>query len=235
MKNTHRGLIEALASFVLGTDTVEGALRAVMDLTVDGITSADMAGVSMLGTDLRPTTHVYTGVRALAIDEAQYISDTGPCLDAWRQNRVVHIPNVEHARADYPTYVETALTNGVRSTFSLPLRIAGSAIGALNLYAIDVDSFSEEDESVATDIASIVATIMLTTSYAEALELNANLSRAIESRAVIEQAKGIIIATARCSPDDAFAILREQSQSENRKVRDIAEEIVRRNAGQLSG
>jgi GAF domain-containing protein len=230
MSDTHRALIASLANFVLGTDTVEGALRSVMDLTVEGVPGADMAGVSMLGTDLRPTTHVFTDGRALAVDQAQYLADSGPCLDAWRQSRVVHLRDVDKARGDYPTFSETALNNGVFSTLSLPLRVAGSTIGALNLYAPAIDAFSERDVVIATDVASVVATVMITTTYAEALELNLHLSRAMESRAVIEQAKGIIMATTRCSPDAAFDLLRQQSQSENRKLREIAEEIVRRHS-----
>lgn len=230
MSDTHRSLVASLASFVLGSDTVEDALRRVMDLTVEGIDAADMAAVSMLGSDLRPTTHVFTDERALAIDQAQYAEEDGPCLDAWRGRRVVHIRNVAAASDQYPTYVKTALANDVHSTLSLPLQVSDSTIGALNLYARERDSFTEADEVIAKDVASVVATIMATTSYAEAIELNQHLSRAIDSRAVIEQAKGIIIATTRCSPDDAFEILRQQSQSENRKLREIAEEIVNRNA-----
>lgn len=230
MTDTHRALVASLADFVLGSDTVEDALHSVMNLTVDGITSADMAGVSMLGENLKPTTHVFTDERALAVDRAQYNADSGPCLDSWRERRVIHIRDVETAKDEYPNFAATALANDVKSTLSLPLRIASSTIGALNLYARDIDAFSDNDESVAADVASVVATIMVTTTYSEALELNVHLSRALESRAVIEQAKGVIMASARCTPDQAFTILSQQSQTENRKVREIAEEIVRNQA-----
>jgi AmiR/NasT family two-component response regulator len=67
--------------------------------------------------------------------------------------------------------------------------------------------------------------------FAAAQRLAQNLERAIDSRAVIEQAKGIIMSTRRCSPDAAFQLLRTQSQYENRKLRDVAQEVVQAAAG----
>lgn len=219
-----------IAHFVLGDQSVEDALRSVLDLALEAISTAVMAGVSMLGNDFKPKTAVATDERARAIDEAQYRDDTGPCLDAWREQRVVPVIDVATVAAEYPSFTAAALANDIHSTLSFPLLVAGASIGALNLYGASPKLFDEEDARVGLDVASAVATIIATTSYTEALELNLHLNRAIESRAVIEQAKGIIMASARCTPDAAFDILRQQSQSENRKLRELAEEIVTRQA-----
>jgi AmiR/NasT family two-component response regulator len=112
---------------------------------------------------------------------------------------------------------------------SLPMSTGSKVIGALNLYSRDADVFSTEEVSIAevvtahADVASRVAATLFGHK-----ELAAELRTALESRAAIEQAKGIIMATTRCDADTAFRTLVQQSQHENRKLRDIALELVTR-------
>jgi hypothetical protein len=189
--------------------------------------------MTMLGEDGRPTTAVYTDEDSPEIDEAQYREGKGPCLDAWRQNRVFRVPDVRMSAEEYPGFVAACLDHGVLSTLSLPMVNGGEAIGAMNLYARVVGGFADDDEDVGGDLAGAAAAVLGNVSaYWTAFELNQQLSEAMQTRAVIEQAKGMLMARTRgLGPDAAFAMLRAASQRENVKLRDIARRIVEHQAG----
>ena len=120
-----------------------------------------------------------------------------------------------------------AVDLGVCASLSLPLVVAGEGIGALNVYGTRPGQFSHDDEEYGEVFATQAAVALANAqAYWEQAELAAGLSSAMKSRATIEQAKGILIATTGCSPEEAFDRLREQSQFENRKLRDVAEDLV---------
>ena len=114
------------------------------------------------------------------------------------------------------------------STLSLPLIVHGEPIGAINLYAEVQTAFDDEHQRIAELFASQAAFVLANAqAYWDARDLSENLEQAMLSRAVIEQAKGIIMATVRCDADGAMDILKNQSQTQNIKLREIAGEIVR--------
>ena len=100
--------------------------------------------------------------------------------------------------------------------------------GAVNLYSTARHGFSDDDATLAEGFAQQAAVVVANVvAYWAAFDLSRNLRAAMEHRGVIEQAKGIMMAATRCSPDEAFEMLRKRSQIENRKLRDIAIEVVR--------
>ncbi len=124
---------------------------------------------------------------------------------------------------------EAAPRHGVRSSLSAPLTLEDQTFGALNLYGGTEEAFREDDEHVAALVASYAAVVAANArAYWSARETAEHLARAMESRAEIEQAKGILMAQARVSADEAFDLLRRASQRENRRLRNIASEIVAR-------
>ncbi len=114
----------------------------------------------------------------------------------------------------------------MRSTLSLPLNTEDSILGALNLYSRQVSAFDGNDQIVSVFVAHAATSLANSHAYWAAQTLNEQLQEALESRAVIEQAKGVLIVEHRCDPDDAFEMLRTRSQRENRKLRDVATGIV---------
>jgi hypothetical protein len=113
------------------------------------------------------------------------------------------------------------------STLSLPLAIADGPLGAMNLYGTVEDGF----DGAAIETASLFAaqaSIVLgnAQAYWDARALSEHLSESIVSREIIEQAKGIVMESMRCSGDQAFAYLVQQSQQTNTKLRVIAQGIV---------
>jgi GAF domain-containing protein len=130
-------------------------------------------------------------------------------------------------------YSPAALDAGVRASLSVPLDVDGNAAGALNIYARRPAAFDAELVDAAFGLAhytGIVATA--TDERNRALTLAEQLQPAMESRAVIEQAKGILMAQQRCGPDEAFAKLVRLSQDSHRKLREIAQMLVAQVAAQ---
>jgi GAF domain-containing protein len=223
----------ALSQFLIADVSLGDTLHRVSEIAQDAMASAEAVGISMLGDDGRPTTAIYTDDTAPEVDASQYESGNGPCLQAWRTKRVVYIENMKRAADDYPEFARSAIEHGVLSTLSLPLIVADNGVGALNLYARVEAAFSEDDCAVGIELAAAAAVVLANAeAYWRAYELSENLAEAMKSRAVIEQAKGMLMAQSpKLSADDAFEVLRKASQRENVKLREIAQRIVERRAG----
>ena len=124
----------------------------------------------------------------------------------------------------WPEFSDAAARHGIRSAVGVPLLVAGEGIGALNLYARD-DGLDDASAATALPFArhcAIVAAFFDQTDEVDGLQA------AMATRARIEQAKGVIMATTGCGADEAFDVLRHQSQTENRKLAEVASELVSR-------
>jgi GAF domain-containing protein len=222
--------LQALSRYLVADASMGDTLLEVGRITTAALPAAELAGISLLAENGRPTTAVFTDEAAPEIDEGQYASGRGPCLDAWREKRVVRIDDMSAEADTYPEFAKAAQAHGVQSTLSLPLIAGDKAVGALNLYAREVKGFSEDDEAIGRDLAGAAAIVLANaTAYWEAAQLSEQLSEAMKSRAVIEQAKGMLMAQSpRLTADGAFDLLRRASQRENLKLRDIAQRIVER-------
>jgi len=219
--------LDAVRSYVAGREPLSDVLQQVADTATMAL-HADMAGLTLLYPDGKARTAVSTSEVATTVDQAQYDSDRGPCLEAFRTKTRLGVADT--ATDDrWPEFAEAARRVGVRSSLSLPLVVADEGIGALNLYSSRRDHFASEEIDDGDLYASQAAVALANAqAYWEQATLAENLATAMESRATIEQAKGIIMATTQCGADEAFTLLRQQSQYENRKLRDVAAEIVER-------
>jgi GAF domain-containing protein len=205
---------------------LQAGLRRIALAGCTLLTKCAGASVTLVEKGL-PTTVAATNDTALTLDESQYEVDDGPCLTAARQNQTVRIDDAATDRR-WPNFVAAAGDVGVWSSLSLPLQIADeSYCGGLNLYGLAPMAFSHDDEVLAQAFADQASVIVANTrAYWAAFEMTKNLTIAMESREVIDQAKGILMGQHRVDADAAFAMLRDRSQAENRKLRDIAAEIV---------
>jgi len=219
--------IAELSRLLVNEEALDDTLQRVADLACRNLGGADLAGVTLLR-DGRPTTAVFTDTTSPEIDSAQYETGVGPCLDAWRHQRVFRIESTADDE-QWPAFSQACLEHGVESTISFPLGVRGNGIGALNLYSKAPSAFSDEDEQIGMLFAE-QASVALTNAqlYDSAYRLTQQLQEALTSRAVIDQAKGILMAQHGVGPDEAFNVLRTTSQRENRKLRDIAQELVDR-------
>lgn len=220
-----RASIAALSSFFVGQATMAETLQHVSELAVASLKPVEFAGLTML-VDGRPMTAVFTNPESPEVDQAQYTSGKGPCLDAFRTGKIHTISSMADDNP-WPEFVAACRAHGILSTLSLPIWAAGMPLGALNLYSKVQHSFNEAEIEAATLFASQASIVLANAqAYWDARVLSEQLGESLASRAVIEQAKGIIMASLRCSADEAFNYLVKQSQATNIKLRAVAQDIV---------
>ncbi|WP_200213762.1 GAF and ANTAR domain-containing protein [Micromonospora coerulea] len=176
-------------------------------------------------------TVVFTSDLARDLDDWQYEQGFGPCLDASPSGDSVSVPDMS-AEPRWPQWAEYALNRGVGSSLSIGLPIQEAVVGALNVYGGQAHAFDQEAIAVAEQFASYAAVALANAHlYGTTATLAQQMREAMRNRAVIEQAKGIIMGERRCSPEEAFALLSKISQDTNRKVRDVAAALVARAVG----
>jgi GAF domain-containing protein len=213
--------------FVLDREEDIGrALQRSVSQVARAVPGADMASVSVLRGDTAETV-ASTSERVWAIDADQYAAGDGPCLEAARSGQVVRVGLAE-ARERWPAFAASARTAGIRSYLSAPLMVDEKFAGSLNLYSEQPGGFGDLDESL-LQLYSTAATAVIANArrYAEARELAGNLRRAIESRSVIDQAIGALMATRGLDADAAFQVLSRESQDTNTKLRDLAAQVLK--------
>jgi GAF domain-containing protein len=217
---------EALRRFLTGDDDLDTMLANIATVATGTVPGCEAASITMLRHE-RPTTPVFTGEVARQLDETQYASGDGPCLAAMRHRGVERLTVATDTR--WPPFATAALDAGVTAVLAVPLVADERPLGALNLYSTTIEAFDDDARDVACLLADQLGVAAANVArYADALRLADELRTAMESRAVIEQAKGVLMASERCGPDRAFEILKQASQHQNRKLRDVAAEIVAR-------
>ena len=207
--------------------TLTDVLADVTRIAARGIPGAEATSITLIRNE-KAFTAAHFGEMALAADELQYEHGYGPCIDAGRGGVLLRIDDMqtEERWPDYVAHVRS--TTPVRSSLSVPLPYQGSSIGALNNYSTVPGAFaSPESLAAGLEVADYVTIAVANADAHWQLGEHArNMRLAMESRAVIEQAKGVLMAQRSVDADVAFEILREASQRYNRKLRDIATGIV---------
>jgi len=219
-------MLRDLNRVVLAGRALTDVLTEIVTIAAKGIPGADSTSITLLRGD-EAFTAAHSGDMALAADEMQYERGYGPCMDAGRGNVVLRVDDMA-VETRWPDYAQKVLSVGVRSSLSVPLPFQGSSIGALNNYSSQVGAFaSPEALQAGLDVSEAVAVAVVNADgYAKVIDQAHNMRLAMDSRAVIEQAKGVLMAQRGVDADKAFDMLREASQRYNRKLRDIAAGIV---------
>ncbi len=223
-------LVRALAE----DESVPDTMQSILKLALRSVPGCHGASVTMIDEEGKPATIAATDEDTYELDRRQNALRDGPCLDAARRQQVNRWNHWE-AEQRWPEFTEIATEMGLRSYLSAGLGWAGRPLGALNLSSRDSDGFSELDEGILALFTSPAAAVIVVAGrYAEARDLAAQLEQALRSRAVIDQAIGIVMAESRCDADQAFGTLRRASNNRNMKLRDLATEIVLRVGGSPS-
>jgi GAF domain-containing protein len=218
--------LEQLGRLALREHSMQSLMQAVADLSKKVMPGNPETSVSLLMND-RPSTPVYTGQLAMDCDESQYGRGYGPCLHAASTGELVEIADAQ-AETRWRDYVQSAIAHGALSSLSVPLPISDGIAGALNIYARTPHAFDQDSRSVATRFAPYAAVAAGNTyAYQDARNMADNLQVALESRAVIDQAKGILMERYKVTADQAFQALARVSMHTNTKVKDVADNLVR--------
>lgn len=211
---------------LLSQQTVERTLQLVTELTVRTVRAAVAASVTVQREDEPHTANASAPV-ARDLDEVQYATGDGPCLEA-RARRVIVNASLAAERDRWPSFVDAATACGMGSILSVPLVAGERSIGGLNIYSADPGPFTADDQTTASLLAEQGAAVLANVvAFSDAAAVNAQLMDALETRDHIGQAKGILMERESCSAEAAFDILRRASQRTNRKLRDVAEDLIR--------
>lgn len=210
-----------VARALLDVDDVEATLIKISALAVDTIDGCDHAGVSLIEGRKVSTPAASDEVPA-QVDAIQYETDQGPCLDAIREHETFRIDDLA-SEDRWPAFSRRAAEEtGVASMLCFRLFAQGDTMGALNLYAKQRSAFDDEALAVGSVFATHAAVALAGAQQDE------QMYKALQSRDVIGQAKGILMAQQGVSADEAFDILRRASQRMNIKLRELADRVASR-------
>ena len=217
--------LAALTQFVVGKTTMRETLDKVAAMCVASMPGTEFAGITMMGNG-RPVTAVFTDPLSPEIDQAQYKTGKGPCLEAFRTGEVYQI---DSTRDDprWPAFNRACLDHGVGSTLSIPLTVENERQGALNFYSAKPAGYGDAERRTAALFGAQAAIVLANAAvYWEVRNLADNLEIAMTTRSIVEEAKGIIMSTMRCGSEQAFAVLVAQSQQQNEKLSLVAARLV---------
>ena len=213
-----------LGRMKLGETDLQAVLGRVAELARRTLPGVVGASVTLVESD-RAFTAAFAGQLALELDETQYQEGFGPCLEVAQSAGTVTVPDMA-AETRWPAFARQALAAGVHSSLSVALPLQEAVLGALNIYATQPGIFDRDTTELARTFAGYAAVAIANARLYQAATLAEDMRRAMETRAVIEQAKGILVAQQHCTPEQAFEILTRLSQSTHRKLRDCAADLV---------
>lgn len=223
--------LELLRDAFTGEESLDIALQRLAETAAKAIPDTDAVTVSVVTLD-QPRTAAATNTLLIEVDEKQYNANRGPSFDSARTLSPVRAVIGEHLDV-WPEFESSAAKHGIRAYLSVPVVLPSrdlaqeEHVGALNMYSYTAAAFDPFDEGLMrlfTTAAS--ATITSAHRWQRSRERINHLEQALASRAVIDQAKGVLMAVHSCTADEAFKMLVEQSQHENVKLRDIAKNLL---------
>ncbi len=227
------GQFEMLARALLGTTSVGAALQHVIDAAAAVIPAAAVVSVTLRTPDGEVYTPVQTDDAAADLDKVQYSTGLGPCLDAADPRGPAYAASHDlGTEGRWPEFAAASVAAGYRAVHStevLPGVGPDRPTGALNIYFHDAHALGDADRHTALLLATHAALALAHARSTELADLNdTRLHRAIDTRDVIGQAKGILMQRQGITADEAFALLRGASQDLNVKLVEISRNLVAR-------
>jgi GAF domain-containing protein len=221
-------LVELADNLVDDYDVID-VLTVLCDRCVETI-DVDAAGVMLAspGGELQFVASSSESMRVLELFQVQ--ADEGPCVDCYRSGEAIVNYNLNADDDRWPNFTPRALEQGFLSVHSLPMRLRGRTIGALNLFRTHQGPMGVEDVAAAQGLADVATIAILQhQSSLNASALNEQLSNALNSRIIIEQAKGMISQATNCDMDQAFGRLRAHARNHNEGLTGVATRVVEGN------
>jgi GAF domain-containing protein len=216
--------VELADTLVAGFDVVDflhtlaNRCAELFEAAEAGVMLADQRG------GLRVVASSSERARLLELFELQ--GEQGPCLDSFRTGQAFVAEDLADESGRWPLFSREAMAAGFRSAHSLPLRFRAEVIGALNLFSTEPGTFERDlaGAQAMADIATI--SILQARALRDARVLADQLQRALDSRVVIEQAKGVLAERTQGNLDDAFKMLRTYARNHNRRLHDVATAVI---------
>lgn len=199
----------------------EDMLEEIVSAAVALIPGVQEGSISVVLNRKHVSSHAASGDLPRAVDAIQQEIGQGPCLDAVYEHHTVQVPDMRTEQR-WPLFAQRAYEAGAGSLLAFQLFVEGNNLGALNLYSHEVNAFDDDSEHIGMLFASHASV-----AYAEVQKVE-QLDRAVTTRDLIGQAKGIVMERFDINGNQAFNLLTRISRDTNRKLRDIAEELVER-------
>ncbi len=219
--------VDIANSLAVGYDVVD----LYIGLTADCARILDIASAGLLLADRQGVLQVVGASTERTRDLELFVLQgaEGPCLDCYRTGVAVSVPDLAAAATRWPSFAPVAVAAGFASVHAVPMRLRDATIGVLGLFGTRVGALSEEDLSLARALADVASVALVTGRAAEdRTTLAEQLQAAMDSRVLIEQAKGLLAHAGGLEIDQAFAALRSYSRDHNLKLTDVAHALVSR-------
>jgi GAF domain-containing protein len=217
---------------LVGSLSSEGGLVDAMDVIVRGTTEHTQAveAAVILAADhdtFRPVAS--TRERTLDVEEAQIGTAGGPCIDSIQDVTSIEVSDLHEAVEFWPEFVATAIGSGLRAVLAVPLIVDGRAIGGLNVFLRTPGRLSDDEKDFIVAMTQVVGISLQERNALRRQEaLTTQLQGALDSRVVIEQAKGALAQLHNTSVGQAFMLLRDDARTRNRTLKETAQLVVRR-------
>jgi ANTAR domain/GAF domain len=208
--------LSELARSLENENSLQETLNGIVAAAVHTVPGAQYAGITAVQGRRNVSTAAATDELARNVDQAQYETGQGPCLDAAYQHQTIRLSDMASENR-WPEFTARASAMGIRSMLSIQLYVVGDDLGALTLYSGETDAFGDESEDVGLLFASHAAVAMA------GARREQDLSNAISMRDLIGQAKGILMERHKITADEAFVLLARASQRMNTKLTAIAQ------------
>jgi len=224
----------ALSRIALDDRPLDHILGEVAVLAKRALPETPEASVTLLTAD-RPRTAAFSADVALELDQRQYDTGHGPCLDAATSGGAIQVSMGDPA-GPYPDFRRSAQHKGVTHSLSVGIPAAGRITAAVNLYSSTGESFSADSTRIAGTFAGVAGLALATVGqHDDAAAVAVELQQALASRAAISEAHGVLMAELHCSRDRASTRLIQLAQEHGAKLREIAEAVVAQAAEPISG
>ncbi len=188
----------------------------------------DIASAGLLLADSRQRLHLMAATseatRDLELFQLQF--DEGPCLDCYTTGHHVSVADLRHADTRWPRFVPAATEAGFTSVHAVPMRAAGTVLGALGLFGTGVGELSDADQLLAQTLAHIACVAILQEHAPTLGTVLPQLRTALISRVAVEQAKGFLRERLRVSVEEAFTLLRRYARTHGEHMTDVSRRLV---------
>jgi GAF domain-containing protein len=212
-------------TLVTGYDVVD-LLQTLVDTCAD-VLDASAAGLMLADEGGELAVVASTSEQSRLVEMMQLGSGSGPCVECFETGLPVSVPDVDLIGDRWPGFRDEAVEQGFRSVHAVALRLRGSVIGTLNLFHAEVGQLSHEDMAVAQGLADVATIgILQERAISEADLTKRQLQHALDSRVLIEQAKGVLTQTHRLDMSGAFRLLRDQARSMQSPLTTVATGVI---------
>jgi transcriptional regulator with GAF, ATPase, and Fis domain len=229
--NREREVTHAFVSLASSLATGYDVVDLLNSLTTECAKLLDVASAGLLLADQLGVLHLLaaSSEHTRQLELVQLQRDEGPCLDCYRTGQPIAVPEVEDTAARWPQFVAAARIAGFASVHALPMRLGNNVLGTLGLFGTMAGPLNSDDLSLGQALADVASVALVQdTAAADQTVINQQLQKALTSRVIVEQAKGVLAQLGQIDMAEAFGVLRRYARDKNLHVTDVAHALTTR-------